>query len=199
MNSDNNEVKQDSVSKQCIFKIIATEAAGLYNLLITVSTGMLAGTLLFLEKIAPSPTTSSLLFLGLGWLMLLFCTLACAWIRWNNLESGRLALEGKFEDARKVDNPNRMLTKLSIMSLGLGIALIGIFAMVNILNKVNSIERNIKMVAENAESKNKEYKEHVEKKAIPFSSINPPEEAEHIPNNQDSDGDANGEVPDDSE
>lgn len=194
----NNEEK-DSVSKECIFKIIATEASGLYNLLITVSTGMFAGTLLFLEKIAPSPTALSLLFLGLGWLMLLFCTLACAWVRWNNLESGRFALEGKFEDARKVDKPNRLLTKLSIIALGLGIALIGIFAMVNILNKVNSIERNIKMVAENAESKNKEYKDHVEEKAIPFSSINTPEEVEQIPNSQDSDGDANGEVPDDSD
>ena len=110
----NNEEK-DSVSKQCIFKIIATEASGLYNLLITVSTGMLAGTLLFLEKIAPSPTKVSLLFLALGWIMLLFCTIACAWIRWNNLESGRFFLEGKFEDSRKVDKPNRMLTKLSIM------------------------------------------------------------------------------------
>ena len=193
----NNEEK-DSVSKECIFKIIATEASGLYTLLITVSTGMFAGTLLFLEKIAPSPTALSLLFLGLGWLMLLFCTLACAWIRWNNLESGRLALEGKYEDARKVDKPNRMLTKLSIMSLGLGIALIGIFAMVNILNKVNSIERNIKMVDEKELFKNEDSDKDIDKRAIPFSSTEPPEEAEQIPNNQDSDGDANGEVPDDS-
>ena len=69
--------------------------------------------------------------------------------------------------------------------------------MVNILNKVNINERNIKMCEEKEKSKNVDRKEDIHERAIPFSSINPPEESEQIPNNQDSDGDANGEIPDD--
>ena len=138
MNGTRNNRSESEVSKECIFTTIASEAAGLYNLLITVSTAVFGGTLLFLDRIAPSPTRESLWFLALGWLMLLLCTLACAWVRWKNLESGRLALEGKFEDARKVDKPNRRLTKFAIISLGLGIAFIGIFGFVNIVAKVNA-------------------------------------------------------------
>jgi len=169
--------KNNQVSKECIFTTIASEAAGLYNLLITLSTGMFGGTLLFLYRIAPSPTKKSLWFLGFGWGMLLFCTLACAWVRWKNLESGRLALEGKFEDARKVDKPNRMLTKLAIISLALGIAFIGIFAFTNIVHKVNVNERENKMVEEKNEHKDTEEKKTESKKlAIPYGSITPPQE-----------------------
>ncbi len=171
--------KNNQVSKECIFTTIASEAAGLYNLLITLSTGMFGGTLLFLDRIAPSPTKKSLWFLGFGWGMLLFCTLACAWVRWKNLESGRLALEGKFEDARKVDKPNRMLTKLAIISLGLGISFIGIFAFVNIVHKVTVNERETKMVQEKDEHKETEEKKTEFKKlAIPYGSITPPQEEE---------------------
>lgn len=191
----NNEEK-DSVSKECIFKIIATEASGLYNLLITVSTGMFAGTLLFLEKIAPSPTALSLLFLGLGWIMLLVCTLTCAWVRWQNLESGRLAIEGKFEDARKVDKPNRMLTKFAIVSLGLGIAFIGIFGFVNIVAKENPNGRSVRMVEDKDKYEQEESKEDIIEKAIPFSSINPPEEEQEAGNDEDSDANPEGEAPD---
>lgn len=196
VNSERNDKKESEVSKECIFTTIASEAAGLYNLLITVSTGMFAGTLLFLERIAPSPTRVSLWLLALGWLMLLLCTLACAWVRWKNLESGRLALEGKFEDARKVDKPNRMLTKFSIISLGLGIAFIGVFALMNIGNKVSIIERNIKMADEKEKDKHGDWKEDIIEHAIPFSSINPPEEEQGAGGDEDSDANLGGEVAD---
>ena len=193
MNSERNNKKESEVSKECIFTTIASEAAGLYNLLITVSTGMFAGTLLFLDRIAPSPTRVSLWLLALGWLMLLLCTLACAWVRWKNLESGRLALEGKFEDARKVDKPNRMLTKFAIISLGLGIAFIGIFGFVNIVAKVNANERSVSMVEDKDKHEQEESKEDIIEKAIPFSSINPPDEEQGYGNTQDLNGEPGGE------
>ncbi len=188
--------KNKQVSKECIFTTIASEAAGLYNLLITLSTGMFGGTLLFLDRIAPSPTKKSLWFLGFGWGMLLFCTLACAWVRWKNLESGRLALEGKFEDARKVDKPNRSLTKLAIISLGLGIAFIGIFGFVNIVAKVNANERSVSMVEEKNKHDQEESKKDIIEKAIPFSSINPPEEEQGAGNDENSDANPEGEAAD---
>lgn len=188
--------KNNQVSKECIFTTIASEAAGLYNLLITLSTGMFGGTLLFLDRIAPSPTKKSLWFLGFGWGMLLFCTLACAWVRWKNLESGRLALEGKFEDARKVDKPNRMLTKLAIILLGLGIAFIGIFGFVNIVDKVNANERSRSMVEDKDKHDQEDSKEDIIEKAIPFSSINSPEEEQGAVNDEDSDANPEGEAAD---
>jgi hypothetical protein len=172
-----NNKKETEISKECIFTTIASEAAGLYNLLITVSTGMFAGTLLFLEGITPSPTKDSLWFLVLGWLMLLLCTLACAWIRWKNLESGRLALEGRFEDARKVDKPNRRLTKFAIISLGLGIAFIGIFGFVNVVQKINTNESGNKMdERKNEHKKTKDKRIKFQKRAIPYGSIEPEDE-----------------------
>lgn len=188
--------KNNQVSNECIFTTIASEAAGLYNLLITLSTGMFGGTLLFLDRIAPSPTKKSLWFLGFGWGMLLFCTLACAWVRWKNLESGRFALEGKFEDARKVDKPNRMLTKLAIISLGLGIAFIGIFGFVNIVAKVNANERSVSMVEDKDKHDQEKSKEDIIEKAIPFSSIKPPEEEQGAGNDEDSDANHEGEAAD---
>jgi len=187
-NSVTNNERENEVSRECIFTTIASEAAGLYNLLITLSTGMFGGTLLFLDKIAPSPTKNSLWFLGLGWVMLLFCTIACAWIRWKNLESGRLALEGKFKDAQKVDRPNRMLTKFAIFSLGLGITFIGIFGCVNMVAKVNANERSNIMVEDKDKYEQKESKKEVIQKGIPFGSINLPEEEQVSSNNQSSNG-----------
>jgi len=179
VNSEKNNQGKNEVSTECIFSTIASEAAGLYNLLITVSMGVFAGTLLFLDRIAPSPTRQSLWFLALGWLMLLLCTLACAWVRWKNLESGRLALEDRPEDARKIDKSNRMLTKFVIISLALGITFIGIFAFVNIVHKVTVNERETKMVQEKDEhKKTEEKKTEFKKLAIPYGSITPPQEEE---------------------
>lgn len=193
MNSERNNKNESEVSKECIFTIIASEAAGLYNLLITVSTAVFGGTLLFLDRIAPSPTIESLWFLALGWLMLLLCTLACAWVRWKNLESGRLVLEGKSEDARKVDKPNRRLTNFAIISFGLGITFIGIFGFVNIVAKVNVNERSVNMVNDKDKYDQEESKEVVIHKAIPFSSINPPDEEQGSGNSQDLNGEPGGE------
>jgi hypothetical protein len=148
MDTEQKGKPEDVVSRECIFTTMATEAAGLYNLLMSVSTAVLGGTLLFLERIASSPTKQSLWYLGLGWLMLLFCTVACAWVRWKNLESGRLVLENKIQDARKIDKINRWLTKFAIASLALGITLIGVFALINVVHKVNVAEKKA-LVLEN--------------------------------------------------
>ena len=166
----------NGVSKEALLTTIASEAAGLYGLLITVSMAVFGGTLLFLDRITPSPTSGSLWLLGLGWLILLVCTLTCAWVRWNNLESGRMTLEGRVEDSKRIDKPNRMLTKLAIISLGVGIGSIGIFGMANIVNKVVANEGNIEMVEKKNGSKGLEDKKDVQRLSIPYGSIESPGE-----------------------
>lgn len=88
-----------------------------------------------------------------------------------------MKLEGKSEHSRKIDKRNRMLTKFTIISVGLGIAFIGIFAFVNIVHKVTVNERETKMVQEKNEHKGTEEKKTESKKlAIPYGSITPPQE-----------------------
>ena len=164
----------DTISKKVIFETIASEAAGLYNLLITIATGMFGATLVFLDKISPSPTRLSIVFLGLGWVMLIVCMLLCAWIRWKNLESGRFAMEGKFDEAKKIDRPNRVMTRLAILTLALGTSLLGAFGLANVVDKVCSKERNVKMCESPDKGDQKRPMEKIIEKAIPFGSTEQP-------------------------
>ncbi len=183
---------KNEVSKECIFESIVSEAAGLYNLLITVSTGVFGATLLFLDRIAPSPTKESLWFLGIGWLMLILCSCACVWIRWKNLESGRLALEGKFDEASKVDKPNRILTKLAIFWLILGITFVAIFGFINITHKAYINERNCKMCENKEKKEQPQSKKDITKHAIPYGSIETPDEEPQNGNNADTNDEPEG-------
>jgi len=182
MPADNQTKETNQVSKEFIFGTIASEAAGLYNLLITVSTGVFGATLLFLDRIAPSPNIISLPFLASGWLMLILCTVWCLRIRWYNLESGRNALEDNFDAARKIDEVNRKLTKYAMWFLVLGLILTGIFGVINIVHKVKINERNVNMVQENRPCRKPESKVHISERAIPYGSIKPSQETQQAGN-----------------
>lgn len=131
-------MSEDKVSREVIFKTIVEEASGLYNLIMTLDTAVFGATLIFIEKIAPNPTRVSIGFLGLGWLSLILSIVCCLRVRWNNLESGRNALEGNFEEASKIDKPNRSWTKGAIYLIVIGIACIAIFGFLNIVSKISS-------------------------------------------------------------
>lgn len=177
--NDEGTNKKNAVSKECIFETIASEAAGLYNLLITVSTGVFGATLLFLDRIAPSPTKESLWFLGIGWLMLILCSCACVWIRWKNLESGRLALEDKFDEASKIDKPNRILTKLAILFLFFGVTFVAIFGFINITHKAYINEGKCKMCDNKEKKEQPQSKKDITEHAIPYGSIKTPQEEQN--------------------
>lgn len=169
-NNDN-----DTVSKECVFKTIASEASGLYNLLITISTGIFGGTLLFLEKIAPSPTILSLVFLFLGWCSLGISIVLCAVIRWKNIESGRMFLEDKIAEAREIDKPNRWRTVAAITTLITGMALVGCFGAVNMINRVNSAEGTEEVISEKGKT-GRCQKEKIIERSIPYDSVDEPKQ-----------------------
>lgn len=181
---------KNEISRELIFETIVSEAAGLYNLLITVSTGVFGATLLFLDRIAPSPTKASLLCLALGWLMLILCTVACVWIRWKNLESGRMVLEGKFKEASDIDKPNRRLTKFAIFGLFCGIVLVAIFGFINIVHKGDINERNCKMCQNKEKPEKVQSKKDITERAIPYGSIETPEDEQKVGTSDESQGDS---------
>jgi hypothetical protein len=176
MNTHDKTKDKDEISRECIFETIATEAVGLYNLQITVSTGVFGATLLFLERIAPSPTEASLLCLAFGWLILILCTGACVCIRWMNLESGRMALEGKSEEAQEIDKPNRRLTKFAIFALLSGIVLMVIFGFLNMVDTSYGNERTCKMCEPERKAHEHQSKKDITEHAIPYGSIDTPKD-----------------------
>jgi hypothetical protein len=97
------EEEDQSISRETIFTVLANDADGYYKLVLTVASAFLGGSLLFLEKIVPHPTRLSLVLMTLGWLSLVASIAAITSVRQRNLRSGFLALEGKVDEARKLD------------------------------------------------------------------------------------------------
>jgi len=125
--------KNEKVSKDKLFESIVKEAGEFYNLILTVSSAFLGGTLLFLEKIAPSPDRCSLWVLYSGWACLIASIAISAYVRLKNLESGRLALEQKYEEAKRLDRMKEALTIAMTIFMVIGILLITLFGMINLL------------------------------------------------------------------
>lgn len=94
---------QNDIPRETIFKVLATDADGYYKLVLTLASAFLGGSLLYLEKIVPDPTWISLVFMILGWVSLVGSVAVVTSIRERNLRSGYLVLEGKVDEARKLD------------------------------------------------------------------------------------------------
>jgi hypothetical protein len=118
-----------------VLEIISNEAAGFYKLVITIAGGFLGGSLIFMEKIVSSPTVCSLIFLGLGWLLLIGSISVVGYVRRLNLKSGKLTLDGKSKEAQKIDDNSDKYTSVSIFLLGGGLFFIMVFGFINIVNK----------------------------------------------------------------
>lgn len=108
--------------KLAILQSITAEAGGFYNLIVTVASTFLGGSLLFMEKIAPIHNGWSLLGLGVAWASLAASIGCIARLRYYNLKSGRLALNEDYTGASQID---RHTDKLSWWSQTLLIAHVG--------------------------------------------------------------------------
>jgi len=128
--------KDERVSKDALFDSIVKEAGGFYNLILSVASAFLGGSLLFLEKIAPKPVVWSLPILGLGWLALIVAIGLSAYVRLENLEAGRLALEGKYDEAKKLDRKKECCCIGMLWTLLIGVFLVAAFGLVNIIAKI---------------------------------------------------------------
>lgn len=122
----------DRVSRDAVFSSIVTEAAGFYKIVTVTASSFLGGSLLFMEKIAPKPATWTLWVLGTGWTALVASIALVAWVRWRNLESGRLFLEGQYPKAAQVDAGKRRCSIVSVGLLVAGMVAVMAFGMANV-------------------------------------------------------------------
>lgn len=123
------------VSKDTVFNVLATEAGGYYKSILTVASSFLGGSLIFIEKIAPTPSKCSLYLLGVGWLLLICSIATIIFVRRLNLDSGWKALEGNFNEAKEIDVKTRNYSTAATVLLFLGLILIMMFGFVNLLQK----------------------------------------------------------------
>ena len=114
----------EPVSSDKKYEVLAGEADGFYKILVTVSTAFFGGSLLYLEKIARHATPISIVVLALGWFALVLAIFWVTDVRRQNLESLRLAMEGKYDEARAVDAQTRLGSRRAQWSMLVGMSLI---------------------------------------------------------------------------
>ncbi|MBI5710345.1 MAG: hypothetical protein HZC42_08590 [Candidatus Eisenbacteria bacterium] len=116
--------ENQDVSRETIFRVLATDADGYYKLVLTVASSFLGGSLVFLEKFLPHPTALSLAFLSVGWASLVTSIGLIANVRLRNLQSGAFALENKITEAQALDLVKARHTEWAARCLIGGMALI---------------------------------------------------------------------------
>jgi hypothetical protein len=138
-NNDNIQPAKSNVSLDELYKTMATEAAGLYNQMITICTTFLGGTLVFYDKLFVSGNSYTLILLFLGWLCLVIPLPMLIWIRWQNVEAHRYILKYiKFQKADdytkgvEIPKKSRCLTQWAIWLIAVGLFLISLFTAINI-------------------------------------------------------------------
>lgn len=96
------------VTKSAVLQSITAEANGFYGVVVTVASTFLGGSLLFLEKFAPARSAWSIVMMALGWTALVASIGCITRIRFLNLRSGKLALQGDYDGATKIDHRTDM-------------------------------------------------------------------------------------------
>ena len=137
-----------SVSKDELARSVVSEAQGLHKQMLGISSAFLGGSILFLEKIAPNPEYWTLVMLIVGWLSLISSMALSIVVRLNNIESGRRALEGKYDKASELDRKKECWTKWAVGLLIAGILLIAVFGAVNIANRAEIYHKENSMSEE---------------------------------------------------
>jgi len=133
MAEDSNQSGRED--KRLIYSTVASGASDLYKMTLTVASSFLAGSLLFLEKIAPSPTQCSKWLLGLGWLAFVAAICLVVRVQRLNLQSGTAALEGRWDDSAKIFGRADIFTALANWSLIVGMASIMLFGFLNVMQR----------------------------------------------------------------
>jgi hypothetical protein len=154
------------VSKTAIFQSITTEAGGFYTTVTTVASAFLGASLLFIDKFVSGGSAPSLVFLGLSWISLVVSLGCVSYVRYLNLQSGRLALEDDIKGAGVVDLRSRKILTASLVSLILGMTALVFVGLVN----VNNLARK-----ENTMDNPSRPLQQTEQKTIPYGSLSKPD------------------------
>jgi len=143
MNEDKILAHEDdkSLTKQ-LYTTMVKEADGFYKQMLTISTSLLGGSLAFFNYFFTSNKVfHSTGILLLAWFLLIYQITILSWIRWQNVESHRHALEYLknksenylYEKASKIAEKGRFFTKTAIISLMITFLLFTIFVYINFL------------------------------------------------------------------
>jgi hypothetical protein len=141
MNEDKIVAQEDDkfLTKQ-LYTSMVKEADGFYKQMITISTALLGGSLAFFNYFFSSNKVfHSKWLLLLAWFFLIYQITILSWIRWQNVESHRHALEYlknksedyNYEKASKIAKRGRFFTKTAIISLMITFLLFAIFVYIN--------------------------------------------------------------------
>lgn len=131
----------DIVSREKIFDTVVKEAGAFYDLVIKISISCIGATFFFTEKICVDPLKWTLILLFFGWGSLV-CTIGLvAWVRFKNIKSGTLVLEGKIIEAIAIDKNKGRVTGISLVFLIIGILCFLVFGAVNFYYTLNKKEK----------------------------------------------------------
>ena len=129
----------DSALRDRLYTTMSQEADGLYKLLITICTTFLGGTLVFFEKLFVSDARWSIWLLFLAWLALTYSIAVLVWIRWQNVEAHRHALEytktgdeNEYKKAEGIPEAGRRWTLSAIIIMIAGLLLLALFTAINV-------------------------------------------------------------------
>jgi hypothetical protein len=161
------EAKKKGVDNGIIFTAMAQEASGLYDIVIKVASAFLGGTLVFLEKIVPSPSEWCIAVLGIGCGLLILTIVFVVIVRLVNIQAGHHALGDEMEIARSYDRFGQPLTVAALISFALGLGLIAYAGISNVpIDNSPHMEKHM----QNEEPK----KDGMEKKgSLPFGNTKP--------------------------
>jgi len=123
MENANRELS-DSVSQTTIFETIVKEAGEFYKMMTTVATAFLGALLLLVDKHVDYRAWWAILCVFLGAAGLIASISFVAFVRLNNLESGRYALEGNMKKAAEIDRGKERLSKWAVWSLAAGMGFV---------------------------------------------------------------------------
>lgn len=142
-----NEHLPDELRK-AVLESVASQAAALAKLVMTVSSAFLGGSLLFLEKVVDNLNSLGFWFLALGWSLLIGSITLVAWDGVLNTSSAFHALEGSWEKARNRDKKGRGCVFCATLCLAGGMAFIMCFGLTGLLSKrgVNMDEQRTNIV-----------------------------------------------------
>jgi hypothetical protein len=121
---------------------MSKEADGFYNQMIAICTGFLGGTLIFFKMLFVASAEWSLLLLFLGWAALTYPLAVLIFVRWQNVEAHRHALEylkkgdeKEYMLAVSIPKKGRKWTESAIISMVVGLILIATFTAINIISR----------------------------------------------------------------
>ena len=131
-------IENESVEKDTLFQAIVESATEYYKLIVMVASAFLGGSLILVEQLSHSlspikPTKDLLRLLACGWICLVISIFLIAMVQRSNLRSGKLVLEGKIKEARRIDNHTDVETTWALITLAAGIALIMAYGYLNFM------------------------------------------------------------------